>query len=111
MKINGFTSLKGIIAMTALFVFAISSTAVAQSSGEKNKVFEFFLTQKISTEEAKKIDATMISRKGILSSSTDATTGKVTVKVIPMIDFWALQTVVNYAGFECNQENMVIREE
>ena len=113
MKSNGSTLFKSMFAIAMLFAFAIPSSVVAQSSttGEKNKVFEFSLNEKITAEDAKKIDATMMTRKGIISSSTNPTTGRVTVKVIPMIDFWALRTVVNHAGYECNSENMVVREE
>ena len=99
------------ITAVMLLIFVIPTPSLAQSSTEKNKVFEFFLNHKIDQEGAKKLDATMMERKGILSCKTDAATGKVTVKVISLIDFAALRNVVNYAGFECNEENMVIREE
>ena len=93
------------------FAFVIPQNSAAQNASEKNKIFEIYLHDKIQEADAQKIDAAMMEKKGIISCSTDAKTGKITVKVIPMIDFVALQSVINYVGYECKSDNVTIKEE
>lgn len=108
------TALKVCTKVFVFFLFLSPVFSFAQQTNTqsgKNKFYEFNITSKLSAQDAQKLDATMLERKGILDCHTDASTGRIVVKVIPQIDFNALRTVVNYAGFECNEENLVVRDE
>lgn len=105
-------SFRKLVLTCTVFLFFIPMLSTAQTPGtEKNKVYEFNITTKLTASDAQKLDAVMLERKGILSCKTDASTGRIIVKVIPQIDFDALRTVVNYVGYECHSENLVIKEE
>ncbi|MCC7303592.1 MAG: hypothetical protein IT233_13205 [Bacteroidia bacterium] len=96
-----------------MFLFFLPATLSAQApvNGEKNKIFSVQVTTQLNATDAVKLDQNMLQRKGILSCTTDAATGWMTIKVISQIDLAALLTVINYYGYEAKTSNASFKEE
>ena len=97
-----------ILALLA-FVTFISKQGFAQEQ-RRQWVYEFAVVGLTSVNEAAKLDSLVLKKTGIYTSKTNYETKKVTIAVMPGIEYKALCDVIRASGFVPDEKHAVKEE-